>query len=162
MHAIQELFGRREAFVVRRNGVDVGQITFDYRNGWGRGPNQAWISSGAVSKVEWRVDKKYYAIVELTPPLPIGGVPPSTLVVFVDDENFANWLESQADWVPLYEQLRSGMPHAILAVHIIGDINDVTKDVVTKDSEGKSHTSTVKIGTGGRCCLLSPGSSQKL
>ena len=150
MHHPVELFGRREAFVVRRNGLDVGTITFDYRNGWGRGPNQAWIGNGAASRIEWRIDNQYFALVNLTPALPIGGVPPSTLAVFVDDEQTANWLETQADWVPLYDQLRrSDNKHVILAVHMIGDLQNVTKSVTVTGSDGKSATGSVNVGVSG-------------
>lgn len=147
---IVQLFGRREAFTVKRRGLDVGTITFDYRNGWGRGPNQSWIGNGAVSRIEWQIDGKYYALVELTPPLPIGDVPPSTLAVFVDDQKFADEIENRDDWVMLYDDLRNNrLPHAILGIHIIGDINDIYKDVYGTDSKGNPTHSRVKIGTGG-------------
>jgi len=134
-----ELIGRQTGFVIERNGIPWGTIELDYDNLFGAAPNSTSpIANGALSRITWRIGGKYYALLQLTPRInPV----PSTLWVFVDDENTADILKNQ-QWVNLYDPLdNNDIPHVLLAIHGIGDLKKINTSapVSVKGSvDGKS------------------------
>ncbi len=123
----RELIGRQTGMILYQNGVRVGKVILDYRNGWGRQPNTELIGRGALSRVEWRFNGQYYALLLLAPVL---SPKVSTRYLVVDDEQVADQLQRENP-LRLYPQLRSaaGIPHVFLAVHAMGDIGSISARV---------------------------------
>jgi len=143
--AWSDLIGRHPGFSVFEHGSSAGTITTQFDNNWGRAPNTAPFSSGALSQVDWNINGQYHGLLVLTPNLsPV----PTSLYIFTSDPGVANVIRNTHGWTTLYRQLRAGMPGVDLAVYEIGDLAQITASG-SGTNDGTPVTVSIKTGSGG-------------
>ena len=151
LDGIDEVIGRQTGFQVFSNGNAAGSIDFTYSNLLGRQPNTPLFGSGALSRVDWHINGEYYGLIIFSPPVLST---PSTLYVFVDDEQAATDI-SKINGNVLIGQIRKGLvPHVTMAVYEIGDVTKQIQVIHHKEAADE----TVDLGTFGGVFYTAVGS----
>lgn len=147
LDSIREILGRQTGFHIFRNGTEIGTVSLTYDHLLGRGPNTRLIGSGSLSMVEYEfTDERYYGIVILTPQV---SPEPTSLVVFVDSREAAEYIKYSENWVGLYPQIRNNqVPGVLLGIHMIGDLRSDTANYSAnvQGGEGGSVSGTINVG----------------
>lgn len=138
---LASVIGRHSGFTLYSHGHQIGTIDMTYDNTFGRAPNTDFIGDGALSKVEWHLKSKYYALDLVTPP---GWQTPSSLYVFTTSSSTESQLNN-ADGPKLYRKINAGIPGVFLAIHALGDIVDTQGSGSTSNGD----SANVTTGSGG-------------
>lgn len=133
----RELIGRQTGLRIYKNGDEVGQYLFTYRNNFGHMPNTPYIGTGSLSRIERVYEQSCYAVSVINPP---AATSYSTLYVF-EDCAVADQVE-RTPYGQMYDMLEDGtVPEGVyFGIYSNGFVGDVTES---------TSEETIKVGEGG-------------